>query len=131
VNEATLKGALCRKLRADPDLAGCEVIRHEEQYASGVPDISVTHQRRTVWAEVKLNRPRRIARVTPLQQQYLRSLDALLIVYAVDEAGEWSTEVIRSGQRLVLLNGERHPPHGFVVGSIKTLLREYQGKEED
>lgn len=50
MNEATLKQALCQDLRT---LTKSVVLRHEDVFRAGNPDISVTWSGLTVWLEVK------------------------------------------------------------------------------
>lgn len=94
MNEATAKAALCKVLRAAVRPAGGVVYRHEDTFTGGIPDISVNLDGRTVWAEVKLNRPGRPGKVTPLQQAALTSLHGVLITYTVDKAGGLSATVV-------------------------------------
>lgn len=53
--EATLKSALMKEMRKQ--LCGAVLFRHEDQYTSGIPDISTTFNGCTVWWEVKFARP--------------------------------------------------------------------------
>lgn len=55
MNESTLKSTLVTKLRKRHP--GWVVLRHEDRFTHGVPDISVTALNRTTWWEVKLARP--------------------------------------------------------------------------
>jgi hypothetical protein len=54
-SEATLKSALMKEMRKQ--LHGAVLFRHEDQYTSGIPDISTTFNGRTVWWEVKYAKP--------------------------------------------------------------------------
>lgn len=56
MNESVLKSALVKRVRAA--LPRFVVIRHEERFNSGTPDISITGNRRTSWIEVKWANPR-------------------------------------------------------------------------
>jgi len=56
MTEATVKAGLVRAIKAE--MGGCVVFRHEDVFTAGVPDISVTWHRRTLWVEVKLGRGR-------------------------------------------------------------------------
>jgi hypothetical protein len=51
VTEASVRAALVKKLRAYKDWV---VLRHEDHYTSGIPDISVTGNKITSWWECKL-----------------------------------------------------------------------------
>lgn len=55
MNEAILKGTLVDILRAN--LQGFVVIRHEDRFTHGIPDISVTGNKITTWWEVKYANP--------------------------------------------------------------------------
>lgn len=55
MTEATLKGALVQK--AKETLPGWVIIRHEDQFRAGVPDISATGNGKTSWWEVKFANP--------------------------------------------------------------------------
>lgn len=50
MDEASLKAQLCAALRKLPH---SKVIRHEDIFTAGVPDISVTYAGHTTWLEVK------------------------------------------------------------------------------
>jgi hypothetical protein len=50
VNEVTPRAALVRQLAEGTSLV---VLRHEDMYTAGHPDISVTGRGRTLWIEVK------------------------------------------------------------------------------
>jgi|TARA_R110000824_G_scaffold53800_1_gene148596 hypothetical protein len=54
-NEARLKSALMKEMRKQ--LSGAVLLRHEDQYTSGIPDISTTFNGYTVWWEVKHAKP--------------------------------------------------------------------------
>lgn len=53
MTEASVRSALVKKLRAYKDWT---VLRHEDHYTSGIPDISVTGNNITSWWECKLRR---------------------------------------------------------------------------
>jgi len=55
INEANLKGELCKYIR---DNSRFVVIRHEDHLTHGIPDISVTGNKKTVWIEVKFGDPK-------------------------------------------------------------------------
>jgi hypothetical protein len=50
MTESTLRAALVKKLREYKDWI---VLRHEDHYTSGIPDISVTGNKKTSWWETK------------------------------------------------------------------------------
>ncbi len=54
-SESTLKSALVKLARAAMPQA--VILRHEDQYTAGIPDISCTHKGLTIWWEVKYARP--------------------------------------------------------------------------
>lgn len=53
MTEASVRAALVKKLRRYKDWT---VLRHEDHYTSGIPDISVTGNKITSWWECKLRR---------------------------------------------------------------------------
>lgn len=55
MTEGTLKDAMVKKLREL--LPGYVIIRHEDRFTAGIPDISITHNKRTSWWEVKFADP--------------------------------------------------------------------------
>jgi len=55
MTETQLKAKLTKTLRAS--LNNAVIFRHEDQFTSGVPDISVTWEGFTTWLEVKLAKP--------------------------------------------------------------------------
>jgi len=85
MDEAYLKGRLCKALHKR--MPGAVVIRHEDKFNKGIPDISSTWFRTTTWAEVKLDRPGRRSKVGPLQRHFLRGLAGLLVTYQVRKDG--------------------------------------------
>ena len=56
MNESTCKTVLMKKLRAEFPHAVC--FRHEDRMTHGIPDLSVTMDKRTSWWEVKYATPR-------------------------------------------------------------------------
>ena len=56
MNESILKSALCQLARAP--LQKYVVIRHEDRFTDGIPDISVTGRGKTSWIEVKYANPK-------------------------------------------------------------------------
>lgn len=56
MTEAILKSQLMKVLR--PALPGFVCIRHEDRITSGIPDISITGNKRTTWVEVKFADPK-------------------------------------------------------------------------
>lgn len=52
MTEADVRAKLVKLLRSQAPM--WEVFRHEDHYTTGVPDISVTGNKRTSWWEVKL-----------------------------------------------------------------------------
>lgn len=53
MTEASIRAALVKKLRQYKDWT---VLRHEDHYTSGIPDISVTGNKITSWWECKLRK---------------------------------------------------------------------------
>lgn len=55
MTEATLKSTLVTKLRSSLD--GFVILRHEDRFTGGIPDMSVSGMGRTSWYEVKFANP--------------------------------------------------------------------------
>jgi hypothetical protein len=55
MNEAALKSKLVKEFR--DSLPSYVTIRHEDRFTHGIPDISVTGNKRTTWIEVKYADP--------------------------------------------------------------------------
>jgi hypothetical protein len=94
MNEATVKRSLVRVLRERVDARGGVVYRHEDIFTGGIPDVSVSLNGGTVWAEVKLDRPGRRSKVTALQRDALRRLRGYLLVYRVGPKGTLCVSVL-------------------------------------
>lgn len=56
MNEATLKAALVKEAREA--LRGWVIIRHEDHFTHGIPDISFTGLGQTTWIEAKYANPK-------------------------------------------------------------------------
>ena len=55
MTEAALKGDLVKRFRTR--LPAAVILRHEDRFTHGIPDISITYGKRTIWLEVKLADP--------------------------------------------------------------------------
>lgn len=81
MTEASLRAALVKNLRQHKDWT---VLRHEDHYTSGIPDISVTGNKITSWWECKLWR-RGPESTKGIQQRFLEQLSvhghAYFLVY--------------------------------------------------
>ena len=78
MNEAQLKASLVQALKKR--IRGI-VLRHEDKFRAGIPDLSVTVGMRTAWVEVKYDRPGARGRLTQIQERTLRRLSGLLVLY--------------------------------------------------
>jgi hypothetical protein len=100
VNEATLKRRLVKEL--EREMRGAVVIRHEDHFTGGIPDLSVTWEGTTTWIEVKYDRPGARAKVTPLQKRMLRRLSrhgsAVLLTYMSRKDGSMDVKLERGGK---------------------------------
>jgi hypothetical protein len=78
--EDWFKGEQMKALRLE--MPGGVFLRHEDQFTSGIPDISSTFARSTIWAEAKAicPTPGREFRTTHIQ---------LLTALRLDEVGSW------------------------------------------
>ncbi len=95
MNEATLKAGLVKALKRRIPTA--VVLRHEDKFRAGIPDISVTlagrlaseaGAARIVWVEVKYDRPGARGRLTAIQERMLRALGGLLVLYVEDPSSK-------------------------------------------
>jgi hypothetical protein len=55
LNESKLRSALTKILTHELPLA--KILRHEDKYTAGIPDLSVTWRGYTIWLEVKYANP--------------------------------------------------------------------------
>lgn len=91
MKEADLKRALCAAIREA--LPGAVVYRHEDMFATGMPDISVTLSGRVVWIEVKFEKLGRKSKPTELQEAALRKLGGVLVTYGLARDGRRAVSV--------------------------------------
>jgi hypothetical protein len=63
------------------------VFRHEDAFTGGIPDISISFRGRTVWVEVKLDRPGRRSKMTELQSVVLSSLQGVQLIFEEHKNG--------------------------------------------
>lgn len=87
MRESDCKAALVKILRGSLPAADSRVYRHEDAWTGGIPDISITFMGKTLWVEVKLDRPGRRGKVTELQRASLRALKGLLLVFEESKMG--------------------------------------------
>jgi len=94
MTEATLKAGLVKALRQE--MPWWVVIRHEDRFRSGVPDLSLTGNGRTSWWEVKFANPyfesKGIQHLTLLQ--LAKEGVARYLIYSIYE-GKKSTHIVR------------------------------------
>jgi hypothetical protein len=124
MNEATCKAALCRLLRESVVPRGGIVYRHEDTFTGGIPDISVNLDARTVWAEVKFDKPGRKGKLTALQEAALTSLHGLEVHYALDKERVLSCRVtdFRSGAVLCHVRSGNKTVHRMVAATLLARL---------
>ena len=79
MNEATLKGQLVKT--CERHMAGAVVLRHEEIFTAGYPDMTVTWRGKTVWLEAKYVVPR--FRSRGLQEDTCKRLASQGVCYYV------------------------------------------------
>jgi hypothetical protein len=96
MSEAKHKAALCKALRAGLPVGDGKVIRHEDAFTGGIPDISISFHRRTLWIEVKLDRPGRRSKVTELQLKALRELCGFLLTFEEHQNGTITARMLDS-----------------------------------
>ena len=112
MNEATLKSSLVGVLKNT--MPGAVVVRHEDKFKAGVPDISVTWRGTTSWVEVKYERKRR-SPLTALQAKFITDLartgaPAYALTYRELPGGLKETLLVR-----YITDGSTAPPIAFGV----------------
>lgn len=99
-NKAMNESTVSSKFQADlrKALPGCEVIKHADKSMIGLPDASITFNKRTIWVEYKLVVPRvdgswdheKIAAASPTQFQRCKNLaqvgHCIYLFWVVDHA---------------------------------------------
>jgi hypothetical protein len=78
MNEAKERAKLVKRLRQA--MPAATVFRHEDVITAGIPDISVSLNRKTIWLETKAN----ALKTTGLQFENLRRLKGFYIVFNHD-----------------------------------------------
>jgi hypothetical protein len=81
MKESDCKAALCKVLRGQLPPADSRVYRLEDAWTGGIPDIAISFAGRTLWVEVKLDRPGRRGKVTELQRASLKALCGFLLTF--------------------------------------------------
>lgn len=124
MNEATCKAALVKLLRAAVRPAGGIVYRHEDTFTGGIPDISVNLDGRTVWAEVKFDKPGRKGKLTPLQDAALTALHGLEVHYVLDKLGVLTCKVTehRTGRVLSHITSGPKTVHTLTAQALLDVL---------
>ena len=116
MNEAYLKKRLKEALKKA--LPGCVVVRHEDKFSAGVPDMSVTWAGVTSWVEVKYQRTGRKVPPTALQELTLVGLaatgaPAYLVTYV-------AADLKRKRRATVLV-------HDYHVPSVSAAVDDHYG----
>lgn len=95
MNERILKAALMKELRSS--LPHFVAIRHEDKLTSGIPDISVSGNKKTTWIEVKYGDPSFASK--GIQELTLSRLsraahDAFYVVFILDKLKDKWTYIV-------------------------------------
>jgi hypothetical protein len=94
MNESTFKSALVKELRAT---CNAVVLRHEDQFTHGIPDISVTLKGTTSWYEAKYVREKKRVYSRGIQRMTMEKLNeqgvARYILW-VEEEGKKFTFIV-------------------------------------
>lgn len=129
MRESDCKAALCKILRAA--LPWGRVFRHEDSFTGGIPDISINSEGRTLWVEVKLDRPGRRGKLTALQGASLHALCGILLTYQVDKAGllgasrrTYFTDGPGPDIQIAVPRKNKAEVHGLVANDLLDLLYE-------
>jgi len=87
MTESTIRASLVKKLRLHKDWL---VLRHEDHYTSGIPDISITGNKITSWIETKFQKSFNLDN-KGIQRYTLEKLDtfgyARYVIYTSESVG--------------------------------------------
>lgn len=125
--EAKFKGELVKLIRIE--LPTFVVIRHEDHFTHGIPDISVTGNKKTLWIEIKFANPnfksKGIQEVTMLRLSARGH--AFYVIYRQTKEKEEYTYVVdpkEIGSDInSWINYVPNFDHAWVIENIKFVLR--------
>ena len=125
MTEASLKSDLVRILRHE--LRGSVVLRHEDKLTSGIPDISVTWRRMTVWLEAKFLNPSFYSKgIQTLTLKRLASAGHCFYVLYQKEGAEFTTNIIEPYSILEnIIEGGEWTSDGINHYLIVDFLKDY------
>ena len=93
MTESTLKADLVKKARAI--LKGWEILRHEDRFTHGIPDITFTGLKRTSWWEAKYATPGfKVKGIQELKTRRLALAGLAFFVVYWEVAGEKRTYIV-------------------------------------
>jgi len=124
MKESDCKAALVKILRGCLPAADSRVYRHEDAWTGGIPDISITFMGKTLWVEVKLDRPGRRGKVTELQRASLVALGGLLLTFEEHKVGLAARIEAADGEPLISFGSDvkadvYRAVAGYLLGRIK------------
>lgn len=115
MTEASVRAALVKKLRLYKDWI---VLRHEDHYTSGIPDISITGNRITSWFETKFQRGLTLEN-KGIQRYTLEQLN---------KHGGYARYIIYTPEQVFVVKPDLYDPvifrginHGLVVEYIRIM----------
>ena len=83
LNESKIKISLVKTLRSE--MSWVVVLRHEDQYSVGIPDMSASTTTQTVWLEIKVvEREKHAFKKRALQHEILKRLGGYYVVYDLE-----------------------------------------------
>lgn len=91
MNENELKRNLVEAIKET--LPGATVLPHQDVRTNGIPDLSITWKGRTVWVEVKYDRPKTKSKLEAIQLVMLKRLGGILVTYVQERDGSKRIEV--------------------------------------
>ena len=106
MKESDCKAALVKVLRGNLPAQDSRVYRHEDSWTGGIPDFSISFAGRTLWVEVKYDRPGRRGKVTELQRASLKALGGLLLTFEEEHGGLGARIETADGEALIRFSSE-------------------------
>lgn len=95
------------------------ILRHEDHYTAGVPDVSISFNNRTLWLEIKFDR----LRSRGIQRETLRRLKGYFVSYRRDKIVNVISVV--SSIETITTTGFGHD---VVIDFVRDWFFDYRGK---
>jgi len=122
MNESILKSQLVKLAR--DTMPGFVIIRHEDRITSGIPDISISGNKKTTWLEVKYGTPKFASKGIQELMCNRLAIAAFACYYVIylERSGEKWTHIVHPrdvGNEEHWLHFTSGFNHQFVIDSIK------------